>query len=545
MAFYKFLSGLNWKKFLLSNGIILLLILLMTSYVRIRLLSTPLDRDEAEYAYAGQLILHGTPPYSEIYNMKYPGTYVVYSLVMAVFGQSDTGIHLGLLFINLITCMLIFLVGKRLFSIHAAAISASVFALLSVGEQLQGCSANTEHFVILFAMAGILKLLDFINSESYLKLFFSGMFFGLAFLMKQHGFAFAFFGAVYLVYHSVFVKKQKSLTILKQCGMLASGALAVILLTLAILYICGVFGKFWFLTYSYAKEYVSYVDLNVGWNNLVYGIKAITGNSVLLWSLAVAGLLAIPWFSETRKHIFFLLVFIICSFIAICPGFYFRPHYFILTLPVVAILAGALFYFLYRLSKALKFNRVVENILPVLFILVAVFYFYTHHRFLFSLKPEQVSRAMFHANPFPESVEIAKYIQANSNATDKVAVIGSEPQIFFYSKRKSATGYIYIYPLIECNKYAQTMLDEFIMEIEKAAPKFLVYTSHSGTWIGNEARKNKIFSWYDSYKNKYYEKAGIVEIVNDSLTTYHWGENSLKYKVSGDEWLEIYKRKQR
>ena len=43
--------------------------------IRIRLLGIPLERDEGEYAYAGQLMLQGIPPYELAYNMKFPGTY--------------------------------------------------------------------------------------------------------------------------------------------------------------------------------------------------------------------------------------------------------------------------------------------------------------------------------------------------------------------------------------------------------------------------------------------------------------------------------------
>ena len=42
--------------------------------IRIRLLGIPLERDEGEYAYAGQLMLQGIPPYKLAYNMKFPGT---------------------------------------------------------------------------------------------------------------------------------------------------------------------------------------------------------------------------------------------------------------------------------------------------------------------------------------------------------------------------------------------------------------------------------------------------------------------------------------
>ena len=56
--------------------------LLLVGAVRVRLLGTPLERDEGEYAYAGQLILQGIPPYHIAYNMKLPGTYLAYALGM-------------------------------------------------------------------------------------------------------------------------------------------------------------------------------------------------------------------------------------------------------------------------------------------------------------------------------------------------------------------------------------------------------------------------------------------------------------------------------
>ena len=57
-------------------------------FARIRLLGLPLERDEGEYAYAGQLILQGIPPYKLAYNMKFPGTYDAYALIMSIFGQT-------------------------------------------------------------------------------------------------------------------------------------------------------------------------------------------------------------------------------------------------------------------------------------------------------------------------------------------------------------------------------------------------------------------------------------------------------------------------
>src|SRR5215831_16081957 len=91
------------KKIAPYRGWILVgLTILLVVIVRVRLREMPLERDEGEYAYAGQLLLQGVPPYKEAYNMKLPGTYLAYALIMALFGQSTSAIHVGLALVNAI-----------------------------------------------------------------------------------------------------------------------------------------------------------------------------------------------------------------------------------------------------------------------------------------------------------------------------------------------------------------------------------------------------------------------------------------------------------
>ena len=75
----------------------LALILALTAAARLLAIDAPLERDEGEYAYAGQLLLQGVPPYAAAYNMKFPGTYGAYAAILAVFGSSIRGIHAGLM----------------------------------------------------------------------------------------------------------------------------------------------------------------------------------------------------------------------------------------------------------------------------------------------------------------------------------------------------------------------------------------------------------------------------------------------------------------
>jgi hypothetical protein len=66
----------NFGKKFRGRGLVLLglaLILAFNFAIRWRLREMPLERDEGEYAYAGQLLLQGIPPYQLAYNMKFPG----------------------------------------------------------------------------------------------------------------------------------------------------------------------------------------------------------------------------------------------------------------------------------------------------------------------------------------------------------------------------------------------------------------------------------------------------------------------------------------
>jgi predicted membrane-bound mannosyltransferase len=104
--------------------------------VRLRLLGVPLERDEGEFAYMGQLMLQGIPPYAEAYNMKLPGIYAAYALIMAAFGQTCAGIRLGLLLVNAATTAALFLLAKRLLGTRAALASACSFALISLSQSV-------------------------------------------------------------------------------------------------------------------------------------------------------------------------------------------------------------------------------------------------------------------------------------------------------------------------------------------------------------------------------------------------------------------------
>src|SRR4051812_7399920 len=108
------LQGLRATFLKYRSPVLLTLTILIVVIVRMRLRDMPLERDEGEYAYAGQLILQGVPPYKLASNMKLPGTYAAYAAAMAVFGQTVSGIRVGLLAVNVASILLVFFLGRKL-----------------------------------------------------------------------------------------------------------------------------------------------------------------------------------------------------------------------------------------------------------------------------------------------------------------------------------------------------------------------------------------------------------------------------------------------
>jgi hypothetical protein len=523
------------------DWLVVAIIILIAAAIRIHLLAVPMERDEGEYAYAGQLILQGIPPYAQVYNMKLPGIYAAYALIMSVFGETRVAIHLGLLIINAVTALLLFLLGRKLFNAFAGLTAAASFALLSMGQQVQGIFANAEHFVILPAMGGILLLVYAVESNKLSTLLAGSVLLGVGFIMKQHGAAFIAFGGLYLFFKLINDKPLNWMSLSTKCLVFIAGALLPFALTCLILLQAGVFDKFWFWTIDYASQYVSSTPLETGMGKLKHRLGTVAGSAIWVWIIAAFGLTSLIWNKKSRNTLLFSSLFLVFSFLATIPGFYFRPHYFILILPAVAYMAGIGAASLYDLISR-KNMHPATLLIPVLLVLTAIFHGgFQQRQFLFFTEPDAASRMTYGLNPFPESIEIARFIRENSNEKDRIAVIGSEPQIYFYSNRRGATGHIYTYALMETHPFALTMQKEMIREIESVKPRYLIYVNVGASWSYRKSSERLIFNWFNRYSKKHYKRVGIVDIGKNG-TTYFWEKNAIRYRPKSRNHLSIFRR---
>jgi 4-amino-4-deoxy-L-arabinose transferase-like glycosyltransferase len=490
----------------------LLVAILFFAGVRYRLRTAPLERDEGEYAYAGQLMLEGVPPYQLAYNMKLPGTYGAYAIIMAIFGETDTGIRTGLLILNATTTLVLFALARRLFGGVIAAVCGITYAALSASSYVYGLAGHATHFVVAAAVSGILLLTYALDSDRLTFLFSSGTLLGLAFLMKQPGLAFSLFGLYYFAYR----KRNRLLDwryILPRVGMLCAGVAWPFAMTCLILYRAGVFAKFWFWTFDYARAYGTIVPYWAAWRNFHKTLAGLLWEDPVLWALVICGIVALFLNQQLRPQRSFVIGLLFFSFAAVSAGFYFREHYFIMLLPVASLLCGIAVLTATEALQERKLQLAVVGIPGILYVIAIVYFVFQQSPYFFAPNADTAAERKYYGDPVLAARAIGEYFETNAPLKARLAVFGSEPEIYFYSHRHSATGYIYTYGLMEGQPYATRMQDEMVQEVASAHPEYVLFVDDYWSWLWHpgESRMN-FFIRMMNYINSDYVQLAQVDI---------------------------------
>ncbi len=517
-----------------------LVVLTLVAVARLRLLNFPLERDEGEYAYNGQLILQGISPYALAYNMKFPGTYYAYAALMAAFGETPAGIHFGLLLLTTATAVMLFWLGQKILDETAGMVAATAYALLAISTAMFGFAAHATHFGAFCVTAGLCLLWLAREMRNWLAAAGAGIFFGCAVLTKQHA-AFVALWAGGIILAQCF--REKEISWARRAGGLLLFGLAVVLpfgLCSLMLWRAGVFGKFWFWTMDYARQYVSIIRPSAAAANLTWSLHSIFSDCWLWW-FAVAGVAVVWWDKRLRDQRRPLLGLALASFLTTAPGFYFRTHYFLLALPAAALLAGCA---VSGAAQALKEKNFAARFRrwPAGIFILAVAATLFKDADVVSVLTRVGSHALYGIEPFQEAEVAAAYIHDHSPPAARVIVLGSEPELPFLARRHSATGYILVFALMEPQPFARQMQTEMIHEAETAAPEFAVFVNVNYSWLQQPQSDPTLFNWWSAYQTNY-DLVGLAEIASPVATHYFWGADAVRHGKLQLPCLKLYRRK--
>jgi len=160
--------------------------------------------------------------------------------------------------------------------------------------------------------------------------------------------------------------------------------------------------------------------------------------------------------------------------------------------------------------------------------------------FLFGLNPVAACQSLYAVNPFPAALEFANYIRDHTSPEARIAVLGSEPEVYFYAHRHSATGYIYTYALMEKRDFALVMQREMIREVADASPQFIVFADAHNSWFTQPDSNTAILDWAEEYARQHYDLVGRADIFQDH-TVYYWDE-AAHSQAHSPVALRLYRR---
>lgn len=494
-----------WSKALLGAALVL------ACALRFHALDMPLERDEGAFAYIAERMLAGEAPYKDAVDVAPPGVFYAYALILSLFGASPVGIHAGLLLANLLTIVLLHLAAERRWGAAAGAAAGLAYAVLSADLSVKGLWTYNEHFVALFVSAGVCALLA-------RRAALAGACFGAAVLMKHHALFFVPAGALFA--------RLGGFSMLR----FGAGVLAPLLVSTGALAWQGALEDAWFWTARYALWHGSSPPEDAPWRlkeNAGWGLRA----APLLWSLAGAGLLL------RRDPLLWLLG--AASLAALCPGLFFRRHYFIMALPFAALAAGAALAWLHeRLGRRLGPRPALGGCAALL--LAALAQPVWGHAVVFTnWDHAAVMGWSFGPEPFRESTWIAEQIRARTRPEDRMIVFGSEPQLYLLSGRRAATRFVTMYQLMPGGPGVEGRHEELLRDLRTKAPRIVVYVNSPGSW---GAWPEPLIEKARSEVRARYRLVAAVDIVSPARSDYHRGHDARRWRPHTAYWVAVFER---
>lgn len=529
---------------LICTGLLLILVMIVHS-IRSNFLSIPFERDEGIYSYFGTLVLEGKVPYKDFYEVKFPGLFYMYGFIVGMFGDTVEGMHKGFMYMNILSMVFIYFAGRNLFSPVAGLISAITFAFVSLTPNLSGFTVQSEHGVAFFISLGLLFYSLAKTSGKWFHYLLMGFSMGAAFMVKTSGVFLALWGGLLIITDFAFTKPRVTKQFWVHMISYAIGGFSIIGIMFLIIMMKGSFNEMIYWAYEHPKQYVSNMPYEEGVKYFKYTRDAIVQNHKFFWihSILALGLCLLKPINIKYKILGVTLLGF--SFLTIVPGYYFYGHYWIQMVPGMALVAGLTVYSV--LSILQNMFNLKQPFIKYVYLAVFAFLTFNHvsglKSYYYHPNYERILRAVYGNNPFPESMEIAKYINSHSKPEDNIVLIGSEPQIYFYTKKKSPSRHAYFTSVVNNVKDHKKWQREFAEGTEKANPKFVIFFNHPLSLLVQPNTDKYIFEWANKFITEKYKLVGVVDMIEGQQSVYVYNEQLNTYRPVSQNLIYIYERK--
>jgi len=469
-----------------KNVILSLVFVLFLFVLRANSFTAPFERDEGEYAYSAMILRHGSLPYQNSFIQKPPLIIYTYFLSQEIFDDTLWGPRLLAFVSILFTSYFIYKVVDKYFDTKASWVSVFIFAALVSSPINASLAANTEIFMLLPIIVFYWIYLKDGKDNINLYYFLAGTLSAAALFFKP--ICLYVLVLLYLLWTIRIYKKQVNKLVEFLLLNLVGFCTASFLFLAPFL---GVLNYFWeevviFNAY-YAKQWGFY--LNFFWINL----KAMWPSFWIVFSTFIMYL-----FINTKRKKEILAILFLCLVAVFQTAI---RHYYILLTPFLVIAVSQVLVFISQKT----FSGAKITLLTTLFL----FLFLWPVRIGFGLSPEKYGLWVYGSgNPFGESVIVSKKVREVTREEDLIFVAGSEPQIYYYTKRYSPTRFVITYPFIIDTKVRSLYQVEAVTAISKNPPKVIVYSTRDESGLWNNESPRDFINYLDNLIDKSYRVGG-------------------------------------
>jgi hypothetical protein len=441
-------------------------------------LAWPLGSDQAVFAWAGQVVLHGGVPYRDAWDIKGPLGYYIYALAQGVFGRNEIAIRILDLMPVAVCCWGLRKLVLRVNNHDSFGANCAVlfFVLAYCGLGLQD-TAQPDGWGGILVLVSVVLLLD-TPWNVYLRMAATGFTIGLAVLLKP-------LFVLYLVLPTLFpirVPGHKS-PLLSVTACLLPFILTISVSILLLFELSGGLRDFFdVLDFIYS----SYLPKR-------HFLLEAAGLPILLYRLNLLGLvipcLVAPigirmiFIARMRRAAALLAVWLVLTvFSVVIQGRYWQYHW----IPVLVALAAIFGTFVTLLQRQPVPSEPRDSVTGpwVLLVCLCVLapsgayalrntYLWPSYVLGFQSRQQYVKLV---THPWSDWAleRLAVYVADHSKVSDTILSWGWDPLVNAVSKRGSPTRFGYSYPIVAKGPLQAKYRELFMKEIMGALPRYIV-----------------------------------------------------------------------
>lgn len=481
--------------------------LFLVSFLRIKtFFLSVIGWDESNYLLMAQSMLNGHLPYTQIWNNKPPGIYIIFALSQILFGKSVISIRIVTCMAVAISCYLLYRLGK-IFGKNGTklgVLAGILYAVYSLNDY--GLAAMPEIFFTPFVILAFYLLFskraypDKLIGTNSLRFFLIGLSMGIA-LQIKYVVLFDLIAMLLIIGIDLFLLNRDNM---KQFFIRTSICYVLLIIGPILLLI------FILLYFTLNGDFYTYIGAN-----FISGIKyiALKGFSFIqfvkafqeeivsnffLWLCSLLALVYMLFFSttnrETRRNLIFLFVWFFIAFLGVCSTKRFYSHYFLQVLPILCLISSYIIVDrIYKTNNSIK--RKQKFIL--IFILCSFLSLNIYPHLLDATKFIYFRYAKGISNWGDKYAIISKYLKERVQKDDYIYVVDDKTIIYYLVGAKIPTKYIYPSFLIQ-GGYPKIIGINQIDELHSIIQKKPVYI------VKQRQKDNLFYTTLNGYLEKFY-----------------------------------------